>query len=416
VEHKREAALIALASHPADKVIGPVSDQLVDDSSSTSQGACLDVLERVGAVVNLGEIRTDGWFERLGGKIANFDAICDVMGDRFLAYSMILGIQIHSIATDPRVPANTTIEFSVGDDVPQTLTLGEFRVRMVQALIQQQRSEHSISLPLKIDDAIALIGHPLLLLAPLFDLSLKHLALSSAELEQPQALVGFVSEHGFSFMDLDAFESFVKQKVRRDLAGTQQDPFQLDLTAVERARDAASRGEPEEVIAILETWPGLLVTLQKSPVIHQIEGPQLSLIAEGVELLGNAFKARERRTWAEELYRLGLVFVRDGVPAGRLFYRLGTLLCEDERYGEAIGLLRRAHALGVEEREVFPVLGRAFLRRRKLVPAAALLEIAVADGADSEGVEEDLAQVRREFAEAGVAWDVPIRDSDPPTS
>ena len=55
------------------------------------------------------------------------------------------------------------------------------------------------------------------------------------------------------------FDSFVKQKVRRDLAGTQQEPFRLDLSVVEHARAAAERGDHDEVIAILESWPGLLV-------------------------------------------------------------------------------------------------------------------------------------------------------------
>jgi tetratricopeptide (TPR) repeat protein len=137
-------------------------------------------------------------------------------------------------------------------------------------------------------------------------------------------------------------------------------------------------------------------------------------IAEGLVLLGSAFKERDRRTWAEELFRLGLVFVRDGAHAGGLFYHLGLLLSEEERYGEAIGHLRRALALGVEAKLIFPALGRAFLRRRKFVPAAALLEGALAHGADTVELSEDLALVRGEFARAGVRWNVPPRDSEPP--
>jgi hypothetical protein len=405
---------VALADHPVEKVIGPVADLLLDDASPTTQGACLDALERLGAVVNLQEVRTDGWFERLREQISNFQSVCEVMGDRFLAYSMILGIQIHSLATDPRLPANTTVEFSVGDDVPQTLTLGEYRVRVVQALIQDEIQRETQPLPLTVENAVELLGQGLILLAPLFGLSLKQLAAASVDPDQPRFLVGFVSEHGFSFMELKDFEGFVRQKVRRDLAGTQQEPFRLDLTVVDHARAAAERGDHDEVIAILESWPGLLVTLQRTPVLHQLEDNQLELIAEALEILGNAFRHRDRQTWAEELYRLGLVFVRDGVPAGRLFFRLGEMLTEDERYGEAIGHLRRAQALGVPDREVFPVLGRAFLRRQKLVPAAALLEHAVARGAEAQGVEEDLAQIRRALEAAGVDWNVPVCDSEPP--
>lgn len=413
-ERKREGALVALLDHPPDKVVGAVADLLLDDASPTTQGACLDVLERLGAVFNLQEIRSDGWFERLGKQITSFQAVCEVMGERFLAYSMILGIQIHSLATDPRIPANTTVEFSVGDDAPQTLTLGEYRVRIVQAIIQQEPELSTAKLPLTVEATIGLLGHTLILVAPLFGLSLGQLILASIDPDDPRALVGFTSEHGFSFMELSEFDGFVKQKVRRDLAGTQQEPFRLDLSIVEHARVAAARGDHDQVIAMLENWPGLLVTLQRTPVSHQLDNGQLALIAEALEILGNAFRLRDRRTWAEELYRLGLVFVREGDFAGRLFFRLGELLTEDERYGEAIGHLRRAQVLGVPDREVFPVLGRAFLRRGKVVPAAALLETALARGAESPEAREDLAQAKRELERAGVDWQVPLRDPEPP--
>ncbi|MBW2276130.1 MAG: hypothetical protein JRF63_01485 [Deltaproteobacteria bacterium] len=405
---------MALADHPVENVLGPVADLLLDDASANTQGTCLDALERFGAVANLRDVRADGWFEHLGEQIANFQTVCEVMGDRFLAYSMILDIQIHSLATDPKLPANTTVEFSVADDSLQTLTLGEYRVRVVQAIMQQELPLPPTTLPLSPEAAVDLLGQPLVLLAPLFGLSLKQLVLASTDPDQPRVLVGFISEHGFSFMELQDFDTFVKQKVRRDLAGTQQEPFRLDLSVVEHARAAAARGDHDEVIAILESWPGLLVTLQRTPVLHQLDDAQLALIAEALEILGNAFRHRKRTTWAEELYRLGLVFVREGVHAGRLFFRLGELLTEDERYGEAIGHLRRAQVLGVEEREVFPVLGRAFLRRQKIVPAAALLETAVARGADSRDLTEDLAQIRQELERAGVDWNVPVCDSEPP--
>lgn len=376
--------------------------------------ACLDLLERNGAVVNLLQVRSDGWFERVGSKITNFDTVCAVMGDRFLAYAMILGVQINSLSTDPHTPANTTIEFTIGNDVPQMLTLSEFRVRTVQAIIQPQREPKGASLPLNTDDAIGLIGDQLILLAPLFGFSLKHLVLANSDYDKPLTLLGFSSETGFSFMELGEFESLIKQKVRRDLAGTQEEPFRLDLSLVEQARAAAVKGDYDRVITILEPWPGLLIALQRTALLDQLEEHKLVLIAEGLELLGNAFKERGRRSWSEELYRLGLTLVREGLHAGRLFYRLGVFLTEDERYGEAIGHLRRALAFGVAEREVFPALGRAFFRRRKLVAAAALLEGAFAQGADSPDLIQDLSMIREEFARAGITWDIPLRDSTPP--
>jgi hypothetical protein len=320
----------------------------------------------------------------------------------------MLGIQIRSLTTDPRSSANTVVEFETGDNEPQILPLGEFRLRVVQALLQQKVEREPVVLPLTAQMAAGLVGRTLILLAPLFDISLQRLVLSGVAPEPPRALLGFLSDSGFSFMEIEEFERFIKQKVRRDLAGTLEEPLRLDLGAVEHAREAAAAGDHDAVIGLLENWPGLLVTLQRTPMMRELDVRQLELITEGLRLLGDAFKTRGRRNWSEELYRLGLQFVREGKPAGWLYQRLGVLLCEDERFGEAIGLLRRAQGLGVDELEVFPHLGRAFLRRGKLVAAAALLESARARGIDTPELRSDLEDVRQHFAEANVSWDIPV--------
>jgi hypothetical protein len=404
---QREASLVALGEQPAQSVIGPVTELLLDDSSSTTQAACLDLLERLGASFNLQHVRTDGWFEQIGAQFENFDVICEVLGARFLALSMILGIELRSVTRDPLVPANATVEFCVDDDLEQTLTLGEFKVRMVQAILQHVHTPEPVTLPLDRQAAMNLIGRPQLLLAPLYGISLRQLVVGDPAADPPRAAIGYLSEAGFSFMALDEFSGFIKQKLHRELAGAHAEPFRLDLTAVESARAAAADEDHDRVIAILQSWPGLLATLQRTPVLHQLDAEQRALIAEGLTLLGDAFKLRGRRTWSEELYRLGLQFVREGVPAGRLFFRLGEMLAEEERHGEAIGLLRRAHSLGVEERLVFPLLGRAFLRRDKLVAAATLLELAARQGAEGDGLARDLEEIRGRFDAAGVSWKLP---------
>jgi hypothetical protein len=410
---KREEALVTLAAMPPGEVIRPVADLLVADSDPVIQSACLDVLERLGAAASLADFRADDWFERIGEEVSNFDAICSVLGARFLAYSMMLGIQIRSLTTDPRSVANTSVEFETGDGQPQVLPLGEFRLRVVQALIQQKQERPPAALPLTPETAVALVGRSLILLAPLFGLSLQRLVLAGAAPAAPRALLGFLSDSGFSFMELEEFERFVKQKVRRDLAGALEEPLRLDLGAVEHARAAAAAGDMDGVIGLLENWPGLLVTLQRTPMVHQLEDRQLELISEGLRLLGDAFVTRGRRNWSEELYRLGLQFVREGRPAGRLYQRLGVLLCGEGRFGEAIGLLRRAQGLGVEEEEILPHLGRAFLRRDKLVAAAALLEEAGARGIETPELRADLAEVRERFARADLTWDIPAPATTP---
>ncbi len=394
---------------PVESVVGPVSCVLLEDSSLETQAACLDLLERLGVMTPLGEVRTDGWFQRIGQDISNFDQVCEVMGRRFLAYTIILGIRIRRITTDPRFPANTTVEFAVGDDQPQTLTMGELRIRIVQSLAHYKNPHPAPSLPLTPAGAAEFIGDYILLLASLFDLSLEQLVMSNLSKDEPRGVIGYISEGGFNFMDLRDFEEFIKQKIRRDLAGGTEEPFQLDLTAVDRARRAYADKDFDDVIATLEMWPGLLSILLRSPVARQLDDMQRAIIGEGLELLGAAFQERDRENWALELFRLGLQFVREGQTAGRLFFRLATLLEKEERFGEMIGLLRRALALGAPRDDVLPILGRCFLRQNHLVAAAGLLEHIAAQSNGSSRVEKDLAEVRERLADASITWDVPHR-------
>lgn len=403
-EKKRESAHIALLEHPPGEVIPAVARLVLGDVDSVTQGACLDLLEQLGAVVTLDEARTDGWFDRLGEKISNFEIICSLMGARFLAYSIILGIQIRSLSRDPRVPANTTVEFANEDSLPQTLTIGEFRSRVVHAMLQRESfNVPPAELPVNEDIAVASIGEINMLLAPLFDISIRHFVWLPPG-DGPRALIGFFQGEGFDLRSLEEFVSLLRQKLHRDLAGTHEEPFQLDLSAVEDARAAAAQGDHGKVISFLENWPGLLATLQRTPVMHQLTQAQLSTIAEGLVLLGNSFKGKKRLTWAEELYRLGLQFVREGEWGARLFMQLGILLNETERHGEAIGFLRRAQALGAEDGVVSPYLARSFLRRGKVVAAALLIRDAMERGVESDLLEADLAETRRELARAKVSW------------
>jgi len=395
---------MVLLEKPIEEVIPAVARLCLEDPDTNTQAACLDLLEELGAVVNLDDVRTDGWFDRLGQKIGNFEVICSLLGKRFLAYAMILGIQIRALSRDPRVPANSTVEFTNEDSLPQMLTIGEFRSRVVHALLQQDSHRlPDLQLPVGEGDAVAVIGETNMLLAPLFDLSIRRLVWIP-EKDGPSALVGYFDGDGFNLMPIEEFASVIRQKLHGDLAGTHEEPFQLDLSAVVDARQAAREEDHGRVISFLENWPGLLATLQRTPVVHQLTEQQLETIAEGLVLLGDAFKGKERMTWAEELYRLGLQFVREGRWGARLFMQLGVLLNETSRHGEAIGLLRRAQALGVEEDEVYPYLARSFLRRGKIVAAALLINDARERGVESELLDIDEVEAREELAKAKVNW------------
>ncbi len=411
---QREEAIVELAACSAEEVAGPVSDLLLIEAKPESQAACLDVLEKHGLAVQLTSIRADSWFEKLGSQMQNFDQICEVLGDHFLAYSMILGVQLRSLVINRLAMSATAVEFNVsGDHRVQSLPLAEFRVRVVHTLLQETRLPYIPSVPLTGDDAAAIMGGRNLLIAPLFDIKPERLVVASLDFKSPRYIIGFLSETGFSFIDLRDFDEMLKAKVRRDLALVGGSGLELDLDVVDRAKSAFDRGDFDEVIETLEAWPSVLAIIQRTIAAQDLEPAERTKIAAGLRMLGIAFEQRDREDWSEELYRLGLQYVRDGAGAGPLFLSLGRLFIRQERFAESIAPLRRALKLGEGEQEVLPALGRAFFEQKKFVPAVALLERASSLGCPDRRLQSDLGSARRALADAGVFWDVPGATSAP---
>ena len=53
----------------------------------------------------LDSVRTDGWFERIGEGIGSFQALCEIVGERFFAFSIIVGARITALTVDHRLRA-----------------------------------------------------------------------------------------------------------------------------------------------------------------------------------------------------------------------------------------------------------------------------------------------------------------------
>src|SRR6201992_210974 len=134
-------------------------------------------------VFPLAAIRTDGWFERIGESVGSFQALCDIVGEAFFAFSMITGARITALTVDRRNPDNTLVDFVIaapgedeGDADVQRLTLADFRHRLVGALLTDDVMP---SAPERDTDVEALqlhIGVRYLLLAPLYGYRLRRLA------------------------------------------------------------------------------------------------------------------------------------------------------------------------------------------------------------------------------------------------
>ena len=86
--------------------------------------------------------------------------------------------------------------------------------------------------------------------------------------------------------------------------------------------------------------------------------------------------------------RLGVQWVQDGQVAGELFTQLGELAQKQGQHGQAIGLLRRAIALGAPRASVLPTLAECFVERGRAVAALACIDEAVALGIAPERLQD----------------------------
>lgn len=356
----------------------------------------------------LDALRTDGWFERIGEGIGSFQALCEIVGERFFAFSIIVGARITALTIDRRSPDQTLVDFVVGsaeqdgDLEPQRLTLADFRRRLVGALLVEE--EKQAPAPERDTDIEAIqlyIGVRYLLLAPLYGYSLTSLSLEDKN--SPEITVnhdGVEEKH-----ELDAFRLRIRAHVREELDRvTTGARSAIDLSKVADAEGCALRKEWPKVIALLGTWPAPLAIFLRTPEGQMLAPEARALIAKGLGLLGSACVHVGEIEQAEEVFRIGIQYAQEGMAAAELFRRLGEALLLNERPGEAIGPLRRALAFGGLPQEVLPPLARAFIERGRYVAAFACLKDALAAGAPEKELAEDIRLVETKLGPALTAW------------
>lgn len=355
----------------------------------------------------LDALRTDGWFERIGEGIGSFQALCEIVGERFFAFSIIVGARITALTIDRRSPDQTLVDFVVGsaetdgDLEPQRLTLADFRRRLVGALLVEE--EKNAPAPERDTDVEAIqlfIGVRYLLLAPLYGYSLVSLAMTGEEGELTLLHDGVEEKY-----DLDGFRLRVRSHVREELDRVATGARSaIDLSKVAEAEACALRKEWPKVIALLGTWPAPLAIFLRTPEGQMLAPEARGLIAKGLGLLGSACVHLGEIEQAEEVFRIGIQYAQEGMAAAELFRRLGEALLINERPGEAIGPLRRALAFGGLPEEVLPPLARALCKRGRYVAAFACLKDALAAGAPEKELAEDIREVEAKLGPALTAW------------
>lgn len=351
-------------------------------------------------VFPLESIRTDGWFERIGEGVGSFQTLCEVIGPRFFAFSMIAGARIVALTIDRRNPDQTLVDFIlVTDDAPpddaatQRLSLRDFRRRLVSALATEEPAGPPPTRNTDVESIQRHIGVRYLLLAPLFGYSLtslSHDAFGSMVRAQRDGIE--------ELYELEEFRARIRLHVRDELQRAERPGAgkgAIDLSRVQEAEEAAARGDDLRVLELLGTWPAPLAIFLRTPEGQMLSTEARGRIATALALLGSACISLGETEKGEEILRLGIQYAGESSIAPEVYHRLGKSMMRAGRYGEAIGPLKRAANLGETGPEVWLELALAFSERSHWLAALG----AALEAKDAGAREEPLALLLRRIDE-----------------
>ncbi len=344
-------------------------------------------------VLSLAGVRTDGWFERVAEGVGSFDALCDILGESFFAFAMIVGARITALTVDRRVPDNTVVEFAATVRVglstreeTRRVRLGDFRRQLVDALLTDE--DYAPAPPRA--DAEALqhhVGVRFLLLAPLFGYELEELTIFEDGPNPPRSVVTLSSDGVSERVELpelrERLRAHVRDELRRASAGARGS---VDVSVLAEAEAAAAAGQHQRVVALLGAWPSSLVIYLRTAEGQALTAEGREQLARGLALLGASLGHQGERARGEEVLRLAVQYAGDGPASAEVFLQLGLSMLADGRAGEAIGALRRGLVAGARPNAVWPALAKAFHARGKHVAALGCLREAEQAGADEEVV------------------------------
>lgn len=339
--------------------------------------------------ISLDPVRADGWFERLGDGSPHFKDLCAAVGERVVAFAVVSGVRISSVAVDPRVRDASVIEFSVGDhDDTHELPLGELRRRLAATLVATEHYPDQLSKSPPADELQRFIGFRYVLLAPIFGISLRKLLVGGGEEATVVIDLGAAREE----LPLEELRELIHDRVRAEArasrGGTGGSPFAIDLNLVPKAEQHNDDGDWAATLDTLGGWPGPLSMLLRTAEGQSLTPEVKATLAHALGLLGTACIETGEIDFGMEVMRLGVQWGQEsgGAHVAGLFRRLGGAQLQNSRPGQAIGLLRRALSLGAAPKEVLPLLAESYLERGCHLPAVICAEHARQLGADAEAM------------------------------
>ncbi len=348
----------------------------------------------------LDKVRADGWLEQLGEGSEGFSQLCEVVGTPFVAFSVIAGIRISALAVDPRNPDSSVVDFEIGEvGGTQRLQLADFRQRLAHAMLSADDPVMELGESPDDEELQHFIGFRYVLLAPVFGIRLDVLIVDGEKVTLEVLINGDDLD-----ISLEQLRLILRERVTA-LAENHKpaSPFAIDLNVVPRARDAAADGDSERVVDLLESWPNPLSLLLRTAEGQNLAPEVKATLADALGILGSAYVELGRPEWAQEVLRLAIQWAQEHLEVSAdLFRRLGEAHVAEERYGEAIGLLRRALALGGSRSRLLGLLAICFAARERHLVALLCADEALAAGADEAAVREVRDAAR---AHLGEAWE-----------
>ncbi len=350
--------------------------------------------------IDLSAIRADGWFEKLGEGSPTFGQLCDIVGDSFVAFAAISGVRIQSVAIDSVSPAFSQVEFAIGDGESQRLALIDFQRRLCGALLADNEEPPSLESPSPSAEEIqSFIGHRYLLLAPVFGVILKKLNVGGDEAPSLVVGVGSLEEE----VSVASFRNVILARIRNEMMALEaSQSMSIDLEVFDRADNLEAEGDFEAVVDLLAPWTTKLALILRT---GQAESDKIQLaVVRAMGTLGNALIETGDLSGADEVLRLGVQWAQNVGGGGRLFQLLGRVAILYEQYGQAIGFLRRAIALGEDESTVEADLVRCYHARKRWVATAVCADRALKQSLKDE-TRAELERLRAEAVEQlGSAW------------
>lgn len=348
-------------------------------------------------------VRTDGWFDRVGQTVSSFQALCDILGEHFFAFSLITGVRITALTVDRRHPENTLVDFTItggdGGEATERLPLADFQRRLVSTLLTE--AQHGPA-PQREQDAEAIqqfIGPQYLLLAPLYGLTLDALSFENGE-----PTIKYEHDRVEHEVALDEFRNDLRDRVRAELSqvARQESRNAIDLGQVAQADALFGKRDYVAVKDLLGTWPAALTIFLRTPEAQALQAETRGTLAHALGLLGSACSALGDASQAEEVLRLAVQYAGDSPIAAQIYERLGSALLAERRPGEAIGPLRRAAMLGATT--VWPRLSEAFLERGRFLAALGAVEEARHSGVEEAALADVQRRVEERFGALLAPW------------